>query len=115
MKSGHASFSTKRTRLGATTWTSFTFSLSRRADAPLYRSNVNFTSSAVTAVVELRVLAQDELVGEPVLGRRPRLGQARRADVARHRLHERVVQRVEHHEGCDQRFGVAGVEPARDQ
>src|SRR4030095_17221106 len=48
MKSGQASLSTNRTRFGATTWTSFTFSLRSRADAPLYRSKVSFTSSAWT-------------------------------------------------------------------
>ena len=48
MKSGHGSLRTKRTRFGATTWTSRTRSFSCLAPLPLYRSNVNFTSSAVT-------------------------------------------------------------------
>src|SRR5215468_10729288 len=48
MKSGQGSLRTKRTRFGATTWTSFTLSLSSLAPLPLYLSNVNFTSSAVT-------------------------------------------------------------------
>ncbi len=48
MKSGHGSLRTKRTCVGETTWTSLTFSLSSVAEAPLYRSNENFTSSAVT-------------------------------------------------------------------
>src|SRR5581483_11680082 len=50
MKSGHGSFSTKRTTDGETIWTSFTLLFSSVALAPLYRSNVNFTSSAVTGV-----------------------------------------------------------------
>src|SRR5262249_28714363 len=48
MKSGQASLRTKRTRFGATICTSFTLSLSSLAPLPLYLSNVNFTSSAVT-------------------------------------------------------------------
>jgi len=48
MKSGHGSLRTKRTCVGETTWTSLTFSLSSVAEAPLYRSNENLTSSAVT-------------------------------------------------------------------
>ena len=48
-------------------------------------------------VVELRPAAEDELVDEPIRGHAPRLGQARRHRLARHRLHERVVQRVEEH------------------
>ena len=50
------------------------------------------------AVVELESLAQLELVGELVRAHRPRLGQARRHQIAGHRLHERVVDRVEHPE-----------------
>src|SRR5712691_7719353 len=48
MKSGHGSLSRKRTRPGSTIWTSRTRSLSSFAPAPRYRSNENFTSSAVT-------------------------------------------------------------------
>src|SRR2546425_1705012 len=49
MKSGHGSFRRKRTRYGSTTSTAATFSFNRLAAAPLYRSNENFTSSAVSA------------------------------------------------------------------
>jgi hypothetical protein len=48
MKSGQGSFSTKRTRFGARTWISFTLSFRSFAPLPLYRSKLNFTSSAVT-------------------------------------------------------------------
>ena len=64
-------------------------------------------------VVELDALADDELVGEAVLGHRPRLGQARRVEAGRHRLHQRVVQGVEHHERRDDALGLGGIEPAR--
>ena len=67
------------------------------------------------AVVELRVLAQDELVDEAVLRGRPGLGQARGVLPARHRLHERVVHGVEHHERVDERLGVARIEPLAGQ
>jgi len=48
MKSGHGSFRWKRTRPGSTICTSRTRSCRSLAAAPLYRSNENFTSSAVT-------------------------------------------------------------------
>src|SRR5688572_18218922 len=48
MKSGHGSLRTKRTWVGGTTTTSFTFSFRSVALAPLYRSKENFTSSGVT-------------------------------------------------------------------
>ena len=48
MKSGHASFRRKRTRYGSATSTAATFSFNRLAAAPLYRSNENLTSSAVS-------------------------------------------------------------------
>ena len=62
-------------------------------------------------IVELRALAQDEVVGEPVLGRRPRLGEARSLRVARHRLEHRVVKRVEEHVRRDDARRLGGVEP----
>jgi len=46
------------------------------------------------AVVELETLAELELVDALVRAHRPRLGEARRHEVAGHRLHERVVHRV---------------------
>src|SRR5688572_10776597 len=48
MKSGHGSLRTMRTRPASTTCTSRTRSLSVFAPEPLYRSNENFTSAAVT-------------------------------------------------------------------
>ena len=63
------------------------------------------------AVVELHALAEHELIGEPVLGCGPGLGEARGHGVAGHRLHERVVQRVEDHEGRDDARRLGGVEP----
>ena len=46
-------------------------------------------------------LAEHELVGEPVVRDRPRFGEARRPRVARHRFHERVVERVQGEERRD--------------
>src|SRR5438445_490820 len=48
MKSGHGCFRRMRTRRGSGASTACTRSLSIRAEAPRYRSNENFTSSAVT-------------------------------------------------------------------
>src|SRR5215813_9903109 len=48
MKSGQGSLSTKRIRPGSIIWISRTRSLRSLNPAPLYRSNENFTSSAVT-------------------------------------------------------------------
>src|SRR5262249_57493244 len=67
------------------------------------------------AGVELDVLSEDELVRKPVLRGRPRLGQARRERVAGHRLHERVVQRVERQERRDDTRRLGGIEPCRGQ
>ena len=67
------------------------------------------------AIVEFDALAQHEFVAEPVLRGRPRLGEARRLRLARHRLHHRVVQRVEHHEGGDDPLRLGRVEPGRRQ
>ncbi len=67
------------------------------------------------AVVELRALAKDELVREPVLRLRERLREARGVEASGHGLHQRVVQGVEHHEGRGDPLGLTGVEPARGQ
>ena len=67
------------------------------------------------AVVELDAVSQEELVGEAVLRRRPRLCQARRIEPARHGLDEGIVDRVEDHERRDGRLRLRGVEPLRGQ
>src|SRR5256712_4412269 len=67
------------------------------------------------AVVELRALANDELVREPVLRLRERLREARGVEASGYGLHQRVVQGVEHHEGRGDPLGLTGVEPARGQ
>jgi hypothetical protein len=84
MKSGHGSFRTKRTRFGATTCTSFILSLrSLGPAAPVsLERELHVVRRDGIAVVELRVLPDHELVGESVLRERPRLGQARRHDIA---------------------------------
>ena len=67
------------------------------------------------AVVKARVLAQDELPHATVLRHGPRLGQAGRVEVRRHRLHEGVVERVEDHERRDLGVRLGGIEPARGE
>ena len=68
------------------------------------------------AVMELRALADDEVVREPVLRRRPRLGEAWRERTRRHRLHHRVVQCPEDHERRGDSLGVRRIEePRRDR
>ena len=67
------------------------------------------------AVVELGVLTQHEGVAGAVRRHRPRFGEARRGLSGRHRLHQRVVDRVEDLERRDGRFGLAWIEPARRQ
>ena len=67
------------------------------------------------AVVELDSLAQLELVRALVGADRPRLGQARRVVVAGHRLHHRVVQRIEDPEGRERAGHLAGIVPGRHQ
>ena len=62
-------------------------------------------------IVEHRILPQHEVVAEPVLGCRPRLGQARRLHLPRHRLHHGVMQRIHDHERGDDADGLGGVEP----
>jgi hypothetical protein len=65
------------------------------------------------AVVELEALAQLELV-DPLIGaERPRLGQARRHDVAGHGLHERVVERILDPERGDEPQHLSRIEPGR--
>jgi hypothetical protein len=51
------------------------------------------------AVVEVETLSQLELVHEPVRALLPGLRQARRHVVAGQRFDQRVVQRIEEHEG----------------
>jgi len=65
------------------------------------------------AVVELQPLAQLELVDALVGTHRPRLRQARRLVIARHRLHERVVHRVQHPERREHADDLGRVEPRR--
>ncbi len=67
------------------------------------------------AVVKLDAFAQNELVGEAVRGHGPRLGQARRHRLARHRLHHGVVQGIHHHERRDHARRLRRVEPRRRQ
>src|SRR5437016_8579074 len=67
------------------------------------------------AVVELEALADDEVVGEPVLRLRERLREARRVRSRRHRLHQGVVERVQHHERRDDPLGLGRIEPARGE
>src|SRR5216683_2325593 len=62
-----------------------------------------------------RTRPEHELIDEAVLRHRPRFGQARRAEAGWHRLHQRVVEGVEHHERDDGPFRVRGVEPAGGQ
>src|SRR5436309_10760756 len=50
------------------------------------------------AVVELHAPAQHEVVHEAVRRDGPRLGQAGSERLARHRLHDAVVEREQHHE-----------------
>ena len=67
------------------------------------------------AVVELQPLAQLELVGLLVRADGPRLGQAGGHEIARHRLDQRVVQRVQDPERCELPGDLGGVEPQRRQ
>ena len=65
------------------------------------------------AVVKLESLPELELVGPPIRGLGPRLGEARRHEIAGHRLHEGVVDRVEHPERGDLTRHLARIEPER--
>jgi hypothetical protein len=63
------------------------------------------------AVVELQPLPELELVGALVRAHRPRLGQAGRQVVARHRLHERVVHGVHDPERGEHADDLGRIEP----
>ena len=63
------------------------------------------------AVVEFRVLAERERVGQVILRLAPRLGETRRLHTGRHRLHHRVVDGVDDHVRRAEPLHVAGVEP----
>ena len=65
------------------------------------------------AVVEHDALAHDELVHEPILRRRPGLGERRRERLAGHRLHHRVVHGGEHHHHRDDPRVLGRIEPDR--
>src|SRR5207245_1925370 len=67
------------------------------------------------AIVEARVLSQDEFPGEMILGDRPRLGEIRGERLPRHGLHEGIVERVVHQEGRDHPARFRGVEPGRGE
>jgi len=84
--------------------------LRRRAAVPL-EGKLHVVGGDGVAVVELRALAEHELIDKAVFGQAPRLGEARRHGFAGHRLHQRVVQRVEHHERCGNAGRLRGVEP----
>ena len=66
-------------------------------------------------VVEARVGAQREVVDEAVGGDGPGFGEARGARARRHRLEQRVVDRVEGEERGDRALGLGGIEPPRGQ
>src|SRR5215467_6857368 len=55
---------------------------------------------------------QHEVEGEPVRRHRPRLGQAGCHGPGGHRLHQGVVNRVEHHERRDRGFRLARIQPS---
>jgi len=59
--------------------------------------------------MELHALAQREVVHAPVGRHLPRLGQARRDRIARHRLGERVVDGVHDHERRDDALGLGRI------
>src|SRR3989441_9587882 len=65
------------------------------------------------AVVELEAAAQLELVHEPVRALRPRLRQAVAHLLPRHRADQRIVERIQHTEGCDLWRGGWWGEPGR--
>src|SRR5262249_48351460 len=68
------------------------------------------------AVVEPEALAELELVGLAVRALLPRLRQARRHEIAGHRLEECVVERVEHPERRDEAGSqLARIEPGRGE
>jgi hypothetical protein len=67
------------------------------------------------AVVELHARAQDELVHQAILRDRPGLGQAPGLRLARHGLHEGVVQRVQDQERRDETRCLGRIEEGRRQ
>src|SRR4051812_354004 len=98
MKSGHGSFRTNCTVCGSTVLTSLTCSWS---SAPLARSKLNLTSSAVNGSPLWNLTpSQFEFIGQLVRALAPRFSESRRHLIARHRFDERVVQRVEDPERC---------------
>src|SRR2546428_11628339 len=67
------------------------------------------------AVVELDALADDEVVGEPVLRLRERLREARRGRSRRDRLHHGVVEPVQAHERRYYPLGLERTDPGRGE
>src|SRR2546425_872986 len=65
------------------------------------------------AVVELHAFAEREVVHAPVRRDLPRLRQAGGGRVPGHRLGQRVVDRVHHHEWRNDPQGLGGIEPRR--
>ena len=84
--------------------------LRRRAPVALERE-LHVVGRDGIAVVEPGTLAKDELVDEAVLRDAPGFGQARRHGVTGHRLHQRVVQRVEDHERRPDPRSLCRIEP----
>ena len=86
------------------------------ADLGPLEAELHVVGGEGVAVVELQALAQLELVDTLIRAHRPRLRQARRHEIARHRLHQRVVQGVEHPERREEARGdLARIEPGRRQ
>src|SRR5262245_26091840 len=115
MKSGKGSWSWKRTRDGLTTTTSFTRSWSTFEPFARAKLKLHVLGRERIAVVELQPLAQLELVGELIGADRPGFGEARRHLVAGHRLHQRVVERVEDPERRELADDFAWIEPHRGE
>ena len=67
------------------------------------------------AIMESDAIAQHEIVAQPVRRCRPGFGEAGRQFLARHRLHDRVMQRVQDHERRDDPRRLGRVEPGRRQ
>ena len=92
--------------------TSFTFSC-RSLRLRALEAELHVLGGERVAVVELQPLAQLELVGLLIRAHRPGFGEARRQVVARHRLHQRVVQRVQHPERREHADDLGRIEPGR--
>src|SRR3989441_179543 len=88
--------------------------LAGRAPVALERE-LDVLGGNLISVVELDTSADDEFVDESVRRHTPRLGQSRSHRIARHRLHHRIVKRVEDHEGRDNPGGLGWVEPTRSE